>query len=226
MEKLKILVACHKADKNIKTEPPYYPIQVGASLHPEVELGFQKDNEGDNISEKNQEWCELTAIYWGWKNLKEVEYAGLCHYRRYFDANITKDNIDSLMKGKDIILIQSIISSSKMRNYTGLQYAASQEDFWLYADSFLGIHPEFRESFTKYYFNYNKFHPYTMFIARKDIYDDFCEFIFPVFYELEKKLKPHSYSRQNRFIAYCGEWSLGLYVVCRNLKVQGLPLLM
>ena len=51
--RIKILVACHKADPNIRHDDIYMPIQVGKALHPELDLGFQCDNTGDNISEKN-----------------------------------------------------------------------------------------------------------------------------------------------------------------------------
>lgn len=82
--RVKILVACHKADPNIRQDDIYMPIQVGKALHPELDLGFQCDNTGDNISEKNGSYCELTALYWAWKNLKDIDYIGLCHYHRYF----------------------------------------------------------------------------------------------------------------------------------------------
>ena len=85
--RIKILVACHKADPNIRQDDIYMPIQVGKALHPDLDLGFQCDNTGDNISEKNGTYCELTALYWAWKNLKDVDYIGLCHYRRYFGFN-------------------------------------------------------------------------------------------------------------------------------------------
>lgn len=82
---IKILVACHKASESIREDDIYMPIQVGKALHPELDLGFQCDNTGDNISDKNDSFCELTALYWAWKNLKNVDYIGLAHYRRYFD---------------------------------------------------------------------------------------------------------------------------------------------
>ena len=62
----------------------YMPLQVGKALS-DVDLGVQGDDEGDNISTKNPNYCELTGLYWAWKNLKDADYIGLAHYRRYFD---------------------------------------------------------------------------------------------------------------------------------------------
>ncbi len=58
------------------------PIQVGCALKKERLPGFLYDNEGENISEKNPRYCELTAQYWAWKNA-EADYVGFFHYRRY-----------------------------------------------------------------------------------------------------------------------------------------------
>ncbi len=76
----KILIACHKSCA-VPEDGLYLPIQVGASG--KEDIGFQRDDEGDNISEKNAMFCELTGLYWCWKNL-DFDYLGLSHYRRYF----------------------------------------------------------------------------------------------------------------------------------------------
>lgn len=79
---IKILVAHHKKSLVIKNDV-YLPIHVGKALHKDIDLGIQGDDEGDNISKENPIYCEMTAWYWAWKNLK-ADYVGLCHYRRYF----------------------------------------------------------------------------------------------------------------------------------------------
>ena len=79
----KILVCCHKDDIYVNQEP-YLPLQVGKALS-DLDLGLLGDNTGDNISVKNKSYCELTGLYWAWKNLKGIDVIGLCHYRRYFD---------------------------------------------------------------------------------------------------------------------------------------------
>ena len=80
MKNIKIYIAAHK-----KTELPqkdgYIPLQVGAALHDD--LGYLKDDVGDNISSKNPNFCELTGLYYIWKNEK-ADIVGLSHYRRFF----------------------------------------------------------------------------------------------------------------------------------------------
>lgn len=53
----------------------YLPIHVGAAIHPDVLTEIQQDNTGDNISELNPYYCELTALYWLWKN-NDSDYKG------------------------------------------------------------------------------------------------------------------------------------------------------
>lgn len=101
MSTIKILVCCHKKTE-LPNNPIYLPIQVGKS-RTDLDLGIQTDNEingrkCDNISQYNNIYCEMTAVYWAWKNVKklypDIQYIGLCHYRRYFSANISKKHFD------------------------------------------------------------------------------------------------------------------------------------
>lgn len=82
MSTIQIMIACHKPSM-LPDNPLYLPVQVGAALKSERLAGMQPDDEGENISRKNPQYCELTAQYWGWKNL-QADYVGLCHYRRLF----------------------------------------------------------------------------------------------------------------------------------------------
>jgi hypothetical protein len=83
MERIKIIVCCHKKDVHAASDV-YMPLHVGKATS-DKELGIASDNTGDNISHKNGSYCELTGMYWAWKNLKDADYIGLSHYRRYFD---------------------------------------------------------------------------------------------------------------------------------------------
>ena len=87
---IKILVATHKKYW-MPDDSVYMPIQVGATLHPD--FGYTSDNIGENISAKNLNYCELTALFWAWKNLA-CDYIGLCHYRRYFGYKVHTDDVE------------------------------------------------------------------------------------------------------------------------------------
>ncbi len=78
---IKILVATHKK-YDMPNDNCYFPIQVGKEGK-KLSLDYQEDNTGDNISYKNKYYCELTGLYWGWKN-SNSDYIGLAHYRRHF----------------------------------------------------------------------------------------------------------------------------------------------
>lgn len=110
-EVISVYVVSHKDFK-----PPlnaiYKPIAVG-SLSDNAPKGFISDSRGIGISEKNPSYCELTALYWIWKNDHETSIVGLCHYRRYFTNShfstnckhfLSKKDIDGILKDADVIV--------------------------------------------------------------------------------------------------------------------------
>ena len=79
---IRIFIACHKPTY-VPENSLFYPVQVGAALtNKRFEHMAYRDNEGEHISEKNPDYCELTAQYWAWKNI-DCDYYGFFHYRRY-----------------------------------------------------------------------------------------------------------------------------------------------
>lgn len=224
MEKLRIFVCAHKSDPSTRNTLPFVPIQGGKELHKDIDLGYICDNTGDNISNKNNKYSEWSVIYWIWKNVKDVEYIGLNHYRRYFGIDINESNIDKLMKGKDAIVIKQSNFSKKQR-IDDLIKMTSLEDAYIYLDTLLSMRCEYEKQIVDYYYNSRDSVPYSMFVMRKSLFDEFCNFIFPVLFESEKRIRDHGYSRQQRTMGYFGEYSLGLFLHCRNLKSYKVPLL-
>lgn len=121
---IKIIIATHKKYW-LPKDSIYLPLQVGAEG--KKDLGYVKDNIGDNISAKNANFCELTGLYWAWKNL-DADYVGLVHYRRYFTRkevhNIEKKKTKSLRKriGKTYcpaIPLSSLINANTTSRVTG-----------------------------------------------------------------------------------------------------------
>lgn len=208
--KIKILVACHKADPNIRQDDIYMPIQVGAALHPKLDLGFQKDNEGENISEKNASYCELTALYWAWKNLpKDVEYVGLAHYRRYFDINNKK--IEKILNNNRVIVAKpQIFPTNLFKDYAEQHNGLDlKETYQIIKESF----PQYKTSFEKTILRNNRLSPFNMFIMRRELFDEFCTFIFGVLFELEKRINLTNYNDyQKRIFGFISERLLNVFL--------------
>ena len=113
MQNIKILVATHKKYKMPADTSVYLPIHVGCEG--KEDLGFQGDNSGENISTLNPYYCELTGLYWAWRNLA-CDYLGLVHYRRYF-TKMTKKYNESI-NIDDVILnryeIEELLENSEV----------------------------------------------------------------------------------------------------------------
>ena len=106
VHEITVAVATHKKYR-MPSDGVYLPLQVGKSAHPESCLGFETDDSGDNISELNPYFSELTGLYWMWKN-SDADIIGLCHYRRYFKGKngklIEEQEILDYLSDYDIIL--------------------------------------------------------------------------------------------------------------------------
>ena len=108
---VKILVVTHKAfDDSIVPSDGYQVIKVGNVIRSAeaASKGWLTDDIGDNIADQNAYYCELTAHYWAWKNLRDVDVIGIVHYRRFFmDYNGSKSFKDNILKKDSIVKIFS-----------------------------------------------------------------------------------------------------------------------
>lgn len=122
---IKIAIAYHKPATILKGEN-IFPLHVGKAIS-DVDLGIQGDNTGDNISEKNPLYCELTGIYWLWKNTT-ADYKGLMHYRRIFTLQKDYTYKNVILKAK--IALRSLLSVFRPLNSYGMriEYFAGTED--------------------------------------------------------------------------------------------------
>lgn len=87
------IYVCHHAASFTFEDAVFHPIQVGRALAT-TRLPMQGDDTGDNISNKNREYCELTALYWAWKNDPDAAWIGFMHYRRFLDFACTGSKTD------------------------------------------------------------------------------------------------------------------------------------
>ena len=91
MSQVKIFVTYYKnkSDAPIIRSDVYQPIMGGcAGLSELIDDTFVRDDTGDNLSNLNNRFGELTIHYWLLKNYfpkAKEEYLGICHYRRFLE---------------------------------------------------------------------------------------------------------------------------------------------
>lgn len=220
MKKIKILVAQHK-NSNVYSNDVYTPIHVGKALSDE-DLCSLKDNTGDNISNLNPYFCELTAQYWAWKNMPDVEYIGLCHYRRYFMKEFSDYNIDKEMEGYDIILSKRYYLNQNLLSFLSEKLTPEDVDlFFLYMSQ---LCKNDINIFNKFYMHQNWLNPANMFVCRKHLFDEFCEWQFKILDDLFQIIPPSPYTRGKRLMGYFAETLLPFYAELKNLKIKEEPL--
>lgn len=199
-----IIVATHKKYK-MPSDSMYLPVHVGSEGKDIIE-GYQRDDDGENISKLNLFFCELTGLYWAWKNLKS-DYIGMTHYRRHFSLHPDlKHKWDSLLKTNDIKMYLGKIKvfvPTKRRYYIETLYShyahthyASQLDET--RKIIYEIYPDYLSSFDKtlkqrwgYMFN--------MIIMQQELLDEYCKWLFNILFILKERIENESSKHLDQF---------------------------
>ena len=211
----------------------YIPLHVGRDG--KADLGYIGDNSGENISAKNANYCELTGLYWAWKNLKN-DYIGLCHYRRYFAReNIHTDNIEkkktAILHRKDYekLLQEYDVILPVKRNYyietvrSQYEHAHNKRDLDEAEKIIKELYPEYSEAFTKV-MSRTKLHILNMFVMKKTLFDEYCSWLFNILFELEKRIDINSYNQyEARVFGFISERLFNVWLEKQQLKVKEVP---
>jgi hypothetical protein len=238
---LKIMVCVHKPDF-YESDGVYMPLHVGKALS-QYDLKIQGDDIGENISDKNRNYCELTGLYWAWKNLEHVDYIGLCHYRRYFDFNkagscpvrsVSKEEYlskrqynsinNSILDKYDIILATP--KSYPYNLFIDYSLEHISEDMRVLKDVIHALTPEYDFAFNETMLNNNKLSHFNMFICRWEIFNGYCEWLFLILGEVEKRVDISNYSTlQARIYGYMSERLLNVYVEHHKFRKKYYPIM-
>ena len=215
------------AEAEFPKEEIYTPIQVGKK----ESFTKVRDNTGDNIAEKNPNFCELTAAYWIWKNDKS-DITGLTHYRRYFfkkknnnskENILNKKDIEEILEKYDIILPEKerIVKYTVKNAYGKFHHI---EDFEKCREIIQEKYPEYIEAFDKIA-NGRKLYLYNMFISHKKIFDEYYKWLFDILFELEKRVDISNYSDYDkRIFGFLSERLLSVWLEKNNhLKIKEMP---
>jgi hypothetical protein len=241
MSQVKILVCTHK-EGFVKSDDIFMPIQGGKAIS-KVNLGIQGDDTGDNISEQNPYYCELTVLYWAWKNLKNIDYIGLCHYRRYFlfsplpfqvikicpseacfSQEMTDFNLAKHLGTYDLILSKPLAFHYPIMVYYCLLHYI--EDYNVVKETIKTSFSDYYDAFCYVMENNNKLFSFNIFITKWEIFDDYCRWLFAILEKIEPLIDFRNRNvSQARALAYIGELLLSVYVLKNKLKYKSYPLI-
>ena len=234
MKNIKVIIATHKKYEMPK-DSMYLPLHVGAEG--KDDLGYTKDNTGDNISLKNPYFCELTGLYWAWKNL-DADYVGLAHYRRHStdklfrsktaSKNISKavscEKVDKMLDKVDVIL-------PKKRNYL-IENLYDHYKHTMYVEPLDETRKIIEEKYPEYIKEFDNLHKRTsahmfnMFIMKKEILNDYCEWLFDILFELDNRIDDSKYDTFHaRFYGRVSELLLDVYLRTNNISYKELKVI-
>ena len=210
--------------RNVPVLPDYvFPIQVGA-VSADRQIADILDNKGENISEKNGNYSELTGLYWVWKNklasdgmgtegmsetkFREMrQYYGLGQYRRMFELS-HEDLLRLVDNEVDVVLPYPMPYEPNIHAHHE-RYVRKQD--WEALLQALGeLQPEYAAQFPiileqQYLYNYN------VILAKKAVLREYCEWLFPILERIEELSIPRGAKRADRYIGYIAETLETLY---------------
>lgn len=202
----------------------YLPLQVGAAGKDSI--GWQRDDQGENISEKNQTFCELTGQYWAWKNI-DADFYGLCHYRRYFGTPYfwkTKKNRILKQSKAQGLLAKSDLLLPKKRHYW-IETNQSQYEHAHHAIDLATAKQIIQECCPEYIPSWEKVmgsrsgHRFNMYVMRRNVFFAYSQWLFSILFILERRLDIGGYTANDkRVFGFVAERLLDVWIEHHQIR--------
>lgn len=198
-------------------------VQAGAALH--ETLGYQTDNQNDNISNLNTHFCELTVLYWAWRNSSEP-YKGLCHYRRFFHSAafgghpIGEKQLRELLQsaGADIVVAEPCYMLQNLAQEMILNHCCRDVHIELLLEAMRRRHPDHLPALQRHLIG-NRTSLYNMLYARAEVFDDYCQWLFPILLDVNRATDYSSLTPyEQRLPGFLAERLLDVFINVRGLK--------
>lgn len=217
----RIIVAAHK-EYDMPSDEVYLPLHVGAEG--KAPLPYAADSTGDEISIRNTYYCELTGLYWAWKNI-EAESIGLVHYRRYFAAHgrpLVGDELRELAMKHDIILPRRrwyLIET----NHQQYAHAHGERDLLFVREAVKDLYPEYLDAYDRR-MKLRWGHRFNMMVMRREVLDEYCSWLFELLFEIERRMdKTDDYEKLPRVMGYISERLLDVWIDKKGLAYAEVP---
>ncbi|MDE7323856.1 MAG: DUF4422 domain-containing protein [Lachnospiraceae bacterium] len=215
---VKIFVMTHKQFE-VPDDPMYIPLHVGHKNAKE-DFGYTGDDTGDNISDMNCYYAELSGVYWVWKNVVDADYVGICHYRRFLTSEegyvFSEEEYGRILEEYDIVTTKQLELPGSYRNGFGAHHNVSMLDETGRIIS--ELYPEYYDTFVSLV-HQNKTYFGNIMVAGKVLYDAYCKWLFTIFFELQKRIDlTFADDYHKRVFGFISEFLLYVWVTARKLK--------
>lgn len=221
---MKVYVVTHKPfDGRLPEHYEYIQVNAAKSTH----FCALTDDTGDNISEKNPYYCELTAAYWIWKNDHENDIVGLAHYRRFLTTAplssspkhyLNEKKVTKLLKKYDFISTRLFHFDCTVKEQVAEN--VHEHDFDLLRETVIEICPEYLQTYDNV-MNGKETYFYNMFFCKKELWDQYHTWLFSLLFALEPKVDMTGYSvQEQRLYGFLSERLFTVYVLHHHLKVK------
>ena len=224
---MRIYVAYHKQAPIIATTKYLVPLHVGAAVS-QLIPNMIRDDTGDNISERNFIYSELTGLYWVWKNTTD-KVVGLCHYRRYFspivideqnnEYPLTFEDVSALLArdadgaSVDIGLcsadaltpgLYKLPTSLERSHLERTPTPLNSQIFVLYNALYNILGDEYY-CIRDYISRGDTFITGNLIVMKREALDHYCTWLFRILFEMERILKNYPRDESKRACAYMAE---------------------
>ena len=204
-------------------DPAYIPLQVGRIDHPDY--GYLGDDTGDNISDKNAYYSELTGLYWIWKNKADSDYLGLCHYRRYFlnaDGELMKESeYETILSEYDVMISQSRLGEYDYKTIYGRSHDIRNLE--LTGEVIRELYPDYSDTFEEVITD-NHCYVGNLFVAPKELFCAYCEWLFSIFFAMESRIDTSGYDDYHkRLFGFLSEQLLIVWIKHNHLSYYEAP---
>lgn len=215
---LAVFVATH-VKFNPPNNPIYVPLHVGRSGKPD--LGYLGDDTGENISDLNFLYGELTGLFWIWQNVHDLDYVGLCHYRRYFINSdmhaMEKREYLALLEQCDAIVPKHAECEGSYYQHFGMSHNCRDLD--AVERALKRLYPSYAEAWdtamsgTIYYWG-------NLVVTRLDILKAYAEWLFNIFVETSEEIDVSGYDDYHRRVyGFLSEQMFYVFAMANNLRL-------
>ncbi len=217
---MSVYIIAHKRYNNNIIHDNYKNLLVGA--YKGHKFGDVYDDIGDNISNKNNYYCELTGMYWIWKNQSD-DFVGIVHYRRFFSHDfkgiktLSEKEIKAILRRNDIILPFFQKYHMTVKEHFCME-CGLEKDIYRVREIIKNKQPEYLNAFD-YVMESDGIYLFNMIICRKNIFDDYCKWLFSILFDLENMINLADYNDyQKRIYGFISERLIRVWVLHNNLK--------